>query len=97
MVQRKGAKPKMSARLAIYERDGYQCQYCFRTVVRTLVTCPEQATLDHVIPFSKGGCNTQDNLITACFECNNLKHDNVWSADHIDQAIDLLKKKFGGK
>jgi 5-methylcytosine-specific restriction endonuclease McrA len=32
-------------------------------------------TLDHVIPKSKGGMNTWENLVTSCFKCN-LKKAN---------------------
>jgi len=29
------------------------------------------ASVDHVVPFSKGGEDTKDNLVTACWRCNN--------------------------
>ena len=31
-------------------------------------------TLDHVIPLSKGGSDTKDNLVPCCMQCNRLKH-----------------------
>ena len=35
------------------------------------------ATVDHVIPRSKGGSNDDDNLVIACYGCNYLKADQV--------------------
>ncbi len=43
-------------------RDGHCCQYCGYT--------GEGLTLDHVIPRSRGGGDTWENLITACVRCN---------------------------
>lgn len=52
----------------IFKRDGYECVYCGSTDKKNL-------TLDHVVPQSKGGPNTWDNLVTACKPCNNEKAD----------------------
>jgi len=53
------------SRRNILRRDNHQCQYCGKT------TPP--LTLDHVIPRSRGGMDTWDNLVTACIRCNNRK------------------------
>lgn len=45
----------------LLERDRNTCQYC---------TSKEQLTLDHVIPRSRGGGDTWENLVTACVRCN---------------------------
>ena len=42
----------------VYRRDNYECVYCGSSNQRTL-------TLDHVIPQSKGGKDSWDNLVTA--------------------------------
>lgn len=52
----------------IYRRDNYECVYCGCSTQKLL-------TLDHVIPQSKGGKNTWDNLVTACKACNSEKAD----------------------
>lgn len=52
----------------IYRRDNHQCVYCGDDNRRSL-------TLDHVVPQSKGGPNTWDNLVTACKKCNGEKSD----------------------
>ena len=54
-------------RTVIFERDGYECQYCKKQLTRFT------ATLDHITPVSKGGGNEYDNVITACRECNSKK------------------------
>ena len=50
----------------IYRRDNYECVYCGDGNRKTL-------TLDHVIPQSKGGKDSWDNLVTACRKCNSEK------------------------
>lgn len=42
---------------------GYHCAYC-------TVDCTEFSTIDHLIPLSKGGGNTLDNMVIACYICN---------------------------
>jgi len=50
----------------IFKRDGNECVYCGHSVRKDL-------TIDHVIPKSKGGKDKWNNLVTACFKCNNKK------------------------
>ena len=52
----------------IYKRDGYVCVYC---------GSHKDLTLDHVIPKSKGGMNSWDNLVTSCQKCNIKKADRT--------------------
>lgn len=52
-------------RQAVFVRDRHICQYCGRK--------SERLECDHIVPISKGGSNTMDNLITACFDCNRSK------------------------
>lgn len=58
-------------RTRIFKRDNYTCQYCGERGVK--IEC------DHVIPVSKGGSSTDDNLKTACFKCNRSKRDKTLS------------------
>ena len=55
------------SRKGIILRDGNTCQYCHR------VSAAKNLTLDHVIPRSKGGASTWENLVACCFACNNRK------------------------
>lgn len=56
-----------SLRQTLFERDGWSCRYCGETVET------DTATLDHMIPVSKGGLNTAENLATCCMMCNSIK------------------------
>ena len=64
MVKRPRLKPPLN-RHEVFIRDNYTCQYCG---IRT-----RDLTLDHVIPRSKGGLHTWDNLVSACPPCNHRK------------------------
>lgn len=51
----------------IFLRDKHMCQYCAKKFpVREL-------TLDHVMPVSRGGGKSWENLVTACHTCNRVK------------------------
>src|SRR5262245_21057226 len=64
---RRHAKPVKFSRVNIYARDGYRCQYCG-------VKCSiDELTYDHVIPRSKGGRTTWENIVSACYACNRRK------------------------
>ena len=71
-------------------RDGcLKCHYCGRAdLVREVpdyVRKPKNlATIDHVLPRSKGGQDDDDNCVIACFTCNQRKGDNTggeWNED----------------
>lgn len=55
------------SRKNILLRDRYTCQYCERTGPAG------ELTMDHVIPRSRGGASTWENLVACCIECNNRK------------------------
>ena len=57
----------------VFLRDAFRCQYCgVRPPSRDL-------SLDHVVPRSRGGRSTWDNLVTACAECNRIKGHRLTS------------------
>lgn len=45
-------------------RDRYSCQYC---------GVSQDLTIDHVVPLSRGGRTTWENVVTACRKCNGRK------------------------
>lgn len=53
----------------ILKRDGHKCSYCGRGDV-TL-------SIDHILPRSRGGEDTWENLTAACNKCNNIKGDRT--------------------
>jgi len=56
-------------RLNVYHRDDFTCQYCdSKYPVNNL-------TFDHVIPQSKGGSTSWENIVTCCKQCNTRKGD----------------------
>ena len=61
-VERGKVSNKM--RFSIYERDGYRCRRCG---VSERYAALE---IDHIIPISKGGKSTYENLQTLCRKCN---------------------------
>ena len=55
------------SRVNLFHRDQGQCQYCGKSQDSKLMT------IDHVIPKSRGGKNTWENLVVACKKCNQKK------------------------
>ena len=51
-------------RFNVFLRDRFECQYCGSN---------EDLTFDHVVPRSRGGRTTWDNVVAACAPCNLLK------------------------
>ena len=70
----------------LFIRDNYTCQYCDRH--RSELRSFEFLTRDHIIPESKGGKNTWENLVTACSTCNNKKADHFLA----DVTMKLIKE-----
>jgi len=56
------------SRKNIYLRDNHTCQYCGKT--------GGNLTIDHIIPKSRGGKETWDNIVVCCARCNNRKGDS---------------------
>ena len=52
---------------ALFARDQSLCLYCGREFHR------QQLTRDHVMPISRGGQDTWENVVAACFHCNSRK------------------------
>ena len=69
LVPRKQAKLRFRESI-LYEWD-YCCAYCGDPLGKN-------ATLDHVMPKSKGGWTTQKNLVGCCFSCNSHKSGHDW-------------------
>ena len=54
-------------RKAVFARDGGRCVYCGAAAT----------SLDHVVPRSRGGSHTWDNVVSACGRCNHVKADRA--------------------
>jgi 5-methylcytosine-specific restriction endonuclease McrA len=55
-------------RRAVFARDGFRCQYCGTA---------GRLTVDHVVPRSKGGGSSWENIVTSCAPCNLRKADRL--------------------
>ena len=55
-------------RRAVFARDRWTCQYCGSR---------GNLTVDHVVPRSKGGLSSWDNIVTSCAPCNRRKGDTL--------------------
>lgn len=73
---------KSLSRKNILLRDHNTCQYCGH------VFAPQELTLDHLIPRSRGGDSTWENLVTCCRRCNNRKGGRTPD----EAGLRLLKK-----
>ena len=51
----------------VFRRDGHSCQYCGDS--------QGELTIDHIVPRSRDGKSTWENVVTACRPCN-LKKGN---------------------
>jgi 5-methylcytosine-specific restriction endonuclease McrA len=63
-------RPKLSAK-NIRERDGNRCQYTGRLLH------PDEGNLDHVVPRSRGGADTWENLVWSAKDVNQRKADRL--------------------
>jgi len=70
------------SRKNILLRDQFTCQYCGK------VFQPSDLTLDHIVPRSRGGNSTWENLVACCKRCNHKKG----SHSPEDAGMTLLKK-----
>jgi 5-methylcytosine-specific restriction endonuclease McrA len=64
LIRRPHPRVKLT-RKEVFIRDGFTCQYCGRQ--------GNDLTIDHVVPRSRGGAHTWDNLVSACKPCNHRK------------------------
>lgn len=71
-----GQRALMTSKLRqhIKERDHYTCRHCG---VSTADEPHLLLEIDHIVPVSKGGLTTEDNLQTLCWRCNRSKGDKM--------------------
>ncbi|MEU2350090.1 HNH endonuclease [Modestobacter sp. NPDC049651] len=69
------------SRRAVFTRDAQTCVYCGASAT----------SIDHVVPRSRGGTHTWDNVVAACRRCNHTKADRSlaemgWTLPHPPRA-----------
>ena len=55
-------------RRAVFARDDWTCQYCGSR---------SSLTVDHVVPRSKGGMSSWENIVASCAPCNRRKGNSL--------------------
>jgi 5-methylcytosine-specific restriction endonuclease McrA len=65
----RNAHRRKITRRAVFARDRWTCQYCGNE--------RSSLTVDHVIPRSKGGASSWENIVTCCAPCNRRKGDRL--------------------
>lgn len=73
---------KVFSKRDIFMRDGFKCYLCSLP----LELKSRNSTFDHVVPTSRGGLSTFDNLRLCCNPCNNDKGDLL-----LDEFLALKK------
>lgn len=72
-------------------RDNFKCQYCHIDLTRST------ATMDHVVPLSKGGETSFENVVTSCAPCNTNKGNDLFPQPTREPVqptyYDLIKNK----
>ena len=54
-------------RRGVLRRDAHRCGYCGKAA----------STIDHILPRSRGGADSWENLVACCLRCNNTKSDRT--------------------
>jgi len=80
-VNKRWQAPRFKRR-ALFNRDGWTCQYCSDKLTW------KNITIDHIKPKSLGGKTTWQNCVAACNHCNKKKA-NQWPEE---AGMSLLKK-----
>lgn len=72
----------------IFLRDGYSCAYCG-------TTNPDILTIDHVLPRSRRGKDTWENLVSSCYACNSRKANRTPEEAQMPLLITPMNPKDG--
>jgi len=81
-------------RFNVFLRDRFRCQYCGEAFAST------DLTFDHVVPRSRGGRTSWDNVVAACSPCNVAKDDRLamrplaWPREPSQRELLAAKRAF---
>lgn len=85
-IRRPRIHPVPFNRRNVLRRDTFTCQYCGST---------QELTLDHVMPRSRGGRHTWDNVVTACRDCNQRKGSRTPEEANMQLSVAPHAPHFG--
>lgn len=77
-IKRPRPRVKLTRR-EVFIRDHHTCQYCGHR--------GSDLTIDHVIPRSRGGLHTWENVVSACRQCNHRKGGKSVAEAHMQLRI----------
>ncbi len=75
-------------RRTVLARDNYTCQYC------GVIPPRQKLTLDHVMPRSRGGKRTWENVVAACQKCNGRKGNRTPTEANMNLRIDPVRPRY---
>ena len=65
--------------LVLFELHAWVCYLCKKPIDKyRRVPDWRAATIEHIVPISKNGTHTWDNVVPACYKCNMDKADNFF-------------------
>jgi len=74
-----------AVRARLIERDGFKCKVCRVKLTvpgdPQLASKPTDASIDHIIPKSKGGVSADYNLRLLCYKCNTTRGNKMPERD----------------
>lgn len=78
---------KLNPEDGLEELDSFQRRYLFQTM----------ATVDHVIPRSEGGATRKENVVLACFPCNQARHRKPKRGRTADTYLDWTSGGYNAR
>lgn len=81
-----GADIAEAVRNVVRQRARMRCEYCQTSEALSGIRCQT----DHILPRSRGGATTEDNLCLACAACNGHKHARTHAIDPVSATPALL-------
>ncbi len=76
-AKKHGATIEVFSPLEIFARDGWKCQRCGRKIKVGAKDNGRKASIDHIIPLSKGGAHSRRNVQATCLSCNVRKKNCI--------------------
>lgn len=96
MFKKMSARDRRRRLKALLKVYGYNCPFCNVDMVPNAPGVKklysDTMTMDHIVPGSKGGRNSLDNLVLCCYACNHKKANKMPSKKFLKIINDIRKK-----